>query len=315
MTDQRRWSWTFVFCAALGSLCAGLVAAQQPPRGAAPRQARPEPAVMQVQAPDPKLDAILVAWERNTAKIKTLSGEHYRYEFNDVFQTEKRCRGRFWFESPDKGRIDMEGAPPKEGEVSKMADPKTGTPYTIQVGQEENWICNGQTITIVDPAQKQFEVHEIPPAVQGDNIVNSPLPFLFGLKADEAKKRFQMKLVQDSEAEVAIDVIPLTKVDSQNYKQARVVLVKPHFLPRSVALIDPAGSIRTFYYFNVKEMKVNDRGWAQILLGKNPFEPNLWGYKKVQAPNGDVQPAGNQVPGGAQGFPNRPGTPIVNRPR
>ena len=57
---------------------------------------------LRVQKLDPKLKAVLLKWEQATAGVKTLKGEIYRYHREFVFNTEKRARGVFYYESPDK---------------------------------------------------------------------------------------------------------------------------------------------------------------------------------------------------------------------
>ncbi|MDZ4683954.1 MAG: hypothetical protein SH850_02620 [Planctomycetaceae bacterium] len=319
MTDHRRWSWMLVSCAFVGTLLTGWAVAQQP-AGSAPKAQRPPAAVMQVEAVDPKLDALLKEWERNTAGIKMLHGEHFRREYNDVFQVEKQSEGMFYFEAPDKGRIDMKGTPPAKGAVSRKKDPTTGKAYRLEAGMDQIWICNGKQIVVVDQPQKQFERMDIPPEMQGNNIIRSPLPFLFGMKADDAKRRFQMNLAKDEPGYWVIDVVPRSKADAQNYSQARVYLDKEKYVPFAVRLIDPSGSGSTEYLFDREKLKINNPGLKQFLFKTDPFNPNLSSYKEIQAPNAGVQPASNQVPASSKSASTRPGStapqkaPTTQRP-
>lgn len=314
MTVHRRWSWMLVSCAFVGTLLTGWAVAQQP-AGSAPKAQRPPAAVMQVEAVDPKLDALLKAWERKTAGIKTLHGEHLRREFNNVFQVEKQSEGFFYFEAPDKGRIDMKGVVPKPGAVGRKQG-ANGQPFRLEAGMDQWWISNGQQIVVVDPPQKQFERMPIPPEMQGTNIVRSPLPFLFGMKAEDAKKRFQLTLAQESPEAAVIDVVPRTKVDAQNYSQARVYLDKETYVPYAVRLIDPAGSGSTEYLFYKEKLKINQPGVLDRIGLQDPFNPRLLGFKEIQAPNaGEQQPPPDriqqvreQVPANPKAATTRPGT-------
>lgn len=250
---------------------------------------------MQVAPPDPRLDALLKEWERKTAGIKNLRGEHYRREYNDVFQVEKRSTGKFYFEAPDHGRIDMTGVVPEPKAVGNKKGPD-GVPYKVEAGQDQFWICNGQQILVIDPPQKQFERLPIPPELQGNNIIRSPLPFLFGMKADDAKRRFQMKVVDEKPEFWVLDVVPLSKVDGQNYRQARIYLDKATYIPFAVRLVDPSGSISTEYLFYREKLKINQPGFLETVGAVDTFNPRLIGYKEIQAPNGGGQPGGNQPP-------------------
>ncbi|HSG73234.1 MAG TPA: hypothetical protein VLA12_22655, partial [Planctomycetaceae bacterium] len=57
---------------------------------------------------DPQLAQILKTWENKTSGITKLSGTHRRFVYDFVFEVEKRADGKFYYESPDKGRIDIE---------------------------------------------------------------------------------------------------------------------------------------------------------------------------------------------------------------
>jgi TIGR03009 family protein len=299
MTDHRHGSWMLCSCALGSTLLAGWAMAQ-PPAVPPQRAERPEPAVMQVTPVDPKLDALLKEWERKTAGIKTLHGEHFRREYNDVFQVQKQSEGEFYFESPDKGRIDIRGIPPKSNQVANKKNPQNGQPFKLEAGLDQTWICNGKEIVVVDPPQKQFERMPIPPEMQGNNIIRSPLPFLFGMKAEDAKRRFQMTIVDEKPEYWLLDVVPRSKVDGQNYSQARVFLDKETYVPFAVRLVDPAGSGTTEYLFYREKLKINQPGFLVAVGAKDWFNPRLPGYKEIQAPNGGVQPAGNLQPAGQQ---------------
>ena len=53
----------------------------------------------------------------------------------------------------------------------------------------QRWICTGKQIFIIHDDTKIYDKIDIPAQQQGKNIMNGPLPFLFGLKAEQAKAR------------------------------------------------------------------------------------------------------------------------------
>lgn len=303
----------------------GIRPAQPRPQGQEQGVARPPAQPMRVQSVTPELKAILDAWERESAKIKVLQGTHYRQEFNKVFQVEKRSKGVFYFEAPDKGRFDIHSVEIKQGQVSQKKDPETQQPYQLASGTDQIWICTGNMVLMMNPTEKEFEKFPIPAEMQGQNIVQSPLPFLFGMKAEDAMRRFELKLFGQNEGAYFIDARPLLQMDSQNYSHARIVLDKETFVPTTVFLLDPPGTLTTQYTF--VDVKVNP---GRNLIGQflpffkdaNPFTPDLRGYKEVLPPP-DVQPAGNQVPAGndprraansvPNGFPQQPNRSPVPR--
>ena len=244
----------------------------------------------------PELDKILLRWETESDKIKSLHGKHMRQEFNKTFAVEKVSEGEFFLETPDKGRIDMVGKDPK-GSVSKRKD-EAGEPYALEKGSSERWICTGEEIIAFDDVDKTYSRDVLPQNMRGKNIVHSPLPFLFGMKAEEAKNRFSMTLLSiDKEKErVTLKAVPRMDSDRQNYHEAYIILDTKRFIPVGVRLIDPNG-LETIYMF--KDVTINDGGFATRLVARfsrDPYKPSFIGYKRF-VPN-DAEPPAAGKPNG-----------------
>lgn len=260
----------------------------QPAAGKKPRPAAQEPVISEVS---PELEKILLKWEAESAKIKSLHGKHTRREFNKTFKVEKISEGEFFLETPDKGRIDMMAKVPKKGEVSARKDPDDNEPYTLEKGPSERWICTGEEIISFNEDDKTYVREELPPSMRGKNIVHSPLPFLFGMKAEDAKNRFSLALLAVGEDTVKIKAIPRMDSDRQNYREAQIILDTKTYIPKAVQLIDPNG-LETVYIF--KNTVPNDGNFAQRLVSsfrENPYKPSFKGYTRF-VPN-EVKPAAN----------------------
>ena len=248
------------------------------------KRARPPANDLVVQQVSPQLEKILQDWERNSSQIKSLHGTHERWVYNSVFEVEKRAKGIFFLETPDKGRIDLDGVKLAKGVVSKRTG-QSGNPYRVQSDRSEKWICNGNEIVVVNEDEKTFEVIPLPEEMRGKNIVNSPLPFLFGMKADEMKRRFELTLKSNTKEMADIIAVPRLDADKQNYVEALIRLDKIRFLPIAVKLQhDVARTLETVYSFEVKY--INDPGiWNKIVAtfgDRDPFRPDLKkGYKLV----------------------------------
>ena len=263
----------------------------RPPAEKRPRPAPQEPEKEpEIDKLDPKLEKILNEWEAHSSKIKSISGKHLRREFIKSFAVEKVSEGEFFLETPDKGRIDMIAKPVK-GEVA------TREGYTLEKGSSERWICTGEEILSFNDDDKTYTRDVLPVSMRGKNIVHSPLPFLFGMKADEAKQRFNLKLIGFNKDNTAahIQAIPRMDTDRQNYSEAGIMLDLKQFIPRAVRLVDPNG-IETVYIFDQKYVKINDNGFLKelALKFKDPYRPSVKGYT-LQISN-DVQPVGNKEP-------------------
>lgn len=243
--------------------------------------------LQQVQAVDPKLEAVLKEWFAKTKNVQKLQGEHTRFSYEMTFSVATVSEGKFYYEAPDKGRIDIEPTPqsslndvdPNTGGVQIMDDAKNV--YTCKDDQPERWICDGAQLLKIDDTAKTYELLPIPESHQGANIMDGPLPFLFGLPPEKAKARYAMELKPHNNPSIVYLVVkPRMQQDAANWQRADVMLSRETFLPQAVRLLDPSGNRITVFAFKSQEAnKVNLLGF----FGQQPFRPSLFGYKQVQS--------------------------------
>lgn len=236
---------------------------------------------------DPELIAVLREWEQKSSQIRSIKGKHTRYVYNHVFETEKRAEGKFYIEMPDKGRIDLIGVDlkklKKEDKESKRIG-KSGNPFRVESDRSQKWICNGDEVLMVNDEEKSFSIIPLSDEMRGENMIDTELPFLFGMKAADAVKRYQLALLQSKEPnQHAILVTPRFDKDKRNYKVAKITLDKKYFLPRTVAMQAPTGGEETHYVFDIQD--VNGRNplvkVSDFFTDKDPYHPDLKkaGYK------------------------------------
>lgn len=260
----------------------------------------------------PELDQLLNEWEERSSQIKILYGTHTRTQYNTVFQTEKVAAGRFFLQTPDKGRIDLVGVKPTSDKSARIG--KNGQPFRVESDHAEKWVCTGLEILIVSDDEKTYEVVPLPDDLKGTNIIHGPLPFLFGMKAADAKRRFQITLQGNNDKQAMLIVIPRMESDRHNYSKAYVMLDKKTYLPSAVKLFDPSGGLETVYKF--ESVKANDPNYGSILpkiFGgeKDPFKLNLKSYTPVvRAPEETMSKAS----GRPSNAPTTPAAPKPNRP-
>ena len=304
MTETRMFKWLVTAAALLGAIgwSLSVVNAQQGtgtggaasprPSGRIGRDRTVRP-VLQVSKVSPRMEEILLAWSNASKGINKLEGKHHRYVYDKVFEVEKRAVGLFYYESPDKGRIDISPRKIPKQAVSRRLN-KIRKPYTLQPDKPIRWISNGKQIMQIDDSQKVVNVYPIPPESRGQNIMNGPLPFLFGMPPEQAKRRYELKLLKETETTVWLHVKPRLRIDAANWKEARVILNKSNrYLPTAVQLIDPSGNRETVYTFS--NLKVNKRRGFFPQLG-NPFKPKLFRYRVVlKEAKPAVRPAGGQI--------------------
>ncbi len=262
---------------------------------------------------------LLDAWAKRSGEIKTLEGKHERHVYDDAFMNEKVSNGKFWFGAPDRGRIDvfpikitaaMIAARNERG--AKVERKPDGTPYDLKSDDAERWLCDGIKIYDIDDEEKTARVVHLPPDLRGQNIMNSPLPFLFGLPPEKAVQRFHMELIKDYRPAfevVLLKATPKQRQDLDNWKEAQIFLNTKNYLPDAVKLLDPAGTKRTVYTF--QEMAVNKKGlFGGLLPGQDPWDAKIRGYQIHVIQPGQPQ-AGTQQAPLQQPQPNGPLIPNV----
>lgn len=276
------------------------------------RLERPGPANLKIEPVSKELQAVLEAWERASSKVTRLQGDHTRYVYDVVFCTEKRADGKFYYEAPDKGRIDISPVKYAKGEVSKRIDPETGKPYTLAPDRQERWVCSGREIIQINDSEKSYEVFPIPPQHQGANIMEGPMPFLFGMPAEKAKKRYALTLLRETPDEVRLKAVPRWQSDYNNYREADIILDKTanRYLPKGVRLIDPSGNLETVYTF--RKIDVNKPFTSWLPGAEDPLKPKIPRDYKPVVHETPVAGPGSATPGPA-GARNA-GAPKINDP-
>ncbi len=269
---------------------------------------RPAGEALRVDKPSAELWELLKKWEVASAKIKRLEGEHRRWEYDYTFNVEKRNAGVFYYESPDKGRIDLKAFPSDSKKTELKAHWKNGeqVEFKIQDGSFEKWYCDGQIVTQIDESAKTATRLIIPPQSQGEHITEGPLPFLFGMPAEKAIRRFRMSLDKVENNKATLTAWPLRRTDAANYQLATILLDLNTYLPDAVRLIDPAGTKETVFKF--LKLKPNSKSIAEF-FGNDPFKPNLRNLKIVdKAP---MEERVDQLDRDGQRTPNTSGNKII----
>src|SRR5262249_45575429 len=104
------------------------------------------------------------------------------------------------------------------------------------------FICTGTFLYQFLPAQKEVRAYELPRPKPGQVAEDNFLSFLFGMKAEEAKRRYDLRLAKEDQWYVYVDILPRFPRDKADFQRARIVLNKDSFLPRQLWFEQPNGS-------------------------------------------------------------------------
>src|SRR5262249_32257012 len=98
----------------------------------------------------------------------------------------------------------------------------------------EKFICTGTFLYQFLPAQKEIRRYELPRPKPGQVADDNFLTFLFGMKADEARKRYDLTLTKEDKWYIYIEVKPRFAADRADFARARLVLNRDSYLPRQL---------------------------------------------------------------------------------
>lgn len=252
------------------------------------------------------MDQVLTNWERDSQTVQNFYCEFERDTHNIMGPGDGRPfakeRGKLGYHKPDRGSFQItqskiwtpKAAAATPGETPQQSPAIQGeykTPKDANGKDEpgEHWVCNGKNVyqyrRHTNP--KRLVVTPIPAGMQGKEIVNGPLPFLFGAEADKLKERFWMRGVDELSKNgfIGIHAKPKRQVDAAEYSDVWVVLRnepgKP-LMPAGLRVVHPNKSWDE-YRFDLKNAQVNSR-LAGVLahLFQEPRKP--FGWERVEEP-------------------------------
>jgi TIGR03009 family protein len=217
--------------------------AQTTPAGTRPST----PAAAAAAATTAKLDQYLRSWEQKMREVQTLSAAVNRIDKDKAFQTTTKLAGFAQYMKSGSGPTAMNLALLE----MRREDNKT------QVA--EKFICTGTYLYQFLPAQKEIRAYELPRPKAGQVADDNFLTFLFGMKAEEAKKRYNLTLAKEDKWYVYVDVVPRTATDRADFARARLVLNKDSYLPRQLWFEHPNGNEVTWDVPRLDPKAVLDR--------------------------------------------------------
>jgi TIGR03009 family protein len=190
--------------------------------GTAPGQPGAPPAAPPA-APAPAdkvLDGYLLRWEQEMQKIQTLGAQLERVEIDRTLETKQTFSGYAYYMKSGTGPTALNMA------MLKMW-PKGKTENDFS----EKFVCTGTYLYQFNPAEKEIKAYELPKPKAGQVADDNFLSFLFGMKAEQARQRYDMQLEKEDQYYIYVKILPRTPADKADFKQAQIVLAKDSFLP------------------------------------------------------------------------------------
>ncbi|PHQ32541.1 TIGR03009 domain-containing protein [Rhodopirellula bahusiensis] len=270
---RRPFSTSAAFLTVLVGVAGSVVTTAQPVaaqgRAAAPANANAAPFAPLSAAEQQRLDQILAAWEQQSKGTKTLECDFKRWHY-DLFAAPKgdyanKAEGVIKYANPDKGLFHVKAVVSYDGKDEK-GQPK----YSAKPGLfGEHWVCTGTELKEFDHATKQCKIQQLPPNMQGQRIIESPLPFVFNADAQQIKQRYWVQPMQSNNPGlILIAAYPKHQADRAQYKVVQIALDAKTFLPQALIMYAPNFNEKTQPKFDHYEFTNVKRNSIQASLQK-----------------------------------------------
>lgn len=275
-----------------GVFFAPAVSGQEPERGTPPAQAPrrasapAQDGAAKAKPVDPaKMEWLLKQWEKQSSLLKTLDVTFLRIDNTPAWDDLEYYEGRALFKSPNKAFINFEKI--KQDENKKpIKDPNSKDPKKTKflTTPSERIICTGEEVWQYKSDTQQIFIFPLGKEEQAKALEEGPLPFLFNMKADDARKRYQMTLMAEDQNTYGVSIKPRLEVDTESFSLAFVKLDKRFLLPVYIRMLSPDGKSQ-------KEFKLGPLYPNKAVNEKN-FEGKPLGppWKVVRNPAGEERP-------------------------
>jgi TIGR03009 family protein len=163
--------------------------------------------------------------------------------------------------------------------VAKYLKTNQGNLASLEMKRKDNpaiyekYVCSGTFVYEFAPGAKEIRVHELPRPASGQVVDDNFLSFLFGMKAADAKRRYQLTFVPPPANDkwyYYIEVRPRERQDMQDFTRARLVLMASNNLPRQLWFEQPNGNEVTWDFPQVTtgvDLRVQEFGQPQVPPG------------------------------------------------
>jgi TIGR03009 family protein len=218
-----------------------------------------------------KLNQYLAKWEQEMRKVQTLSALLTRLDKNQVFKTTTKYTGYAQYMKSGSGPTAMNLA---------LMELKQENKTEIA----EKLVCTGTYLYAYAVQQKEIRAYELPRPKPGQVADDNFLSFLFGMKAQDALKKYNIRLAKEDKWYIYLDVTPKFQADKAEFSRARLVLNKDSYLPRQLWFEQANGNESTWDVPQMNTKTPIDRrkfdapkppdGWKLVPMNQNSGATN-----------------------------------------
>lgn len=251
---------------------AGVQAQGVPGQGAAnqgiPGQGSAQPGVAggAPVRPDPVLDQYLIRWEQEMTKVQTLVAKLQLIEVDKTFGARKSSSG--------VAKYMKAGSQAAPVSLALLELRKENRPDI-----EKKYLCTANYLYEIQFEMKEIKSYELPKPKPGQVGNDNFLLFLFGMRSDEVKRRYDIRLAKEDQYYGYFEIFPRFPSDKADFQRAQLVLNRATALPRRVWFEQPNGSEITWDLADLQ---------TQVPINRAEFDPPVRpaGWREVQQPAG-----------------------------
>ncbi len=205
---------------------------------------------------------VLNYWQQKTSGIQRYSCAFNRWEFDPALTNgnfhNSVGTGELRYMRPDKGVFKVEQLNTYVGK-----DPSGQPKYEPLPNQQgEWWLCDGSSVHSYDRTRKEVTQYQLPPSMQGLQIVDSPLPFVFGIEAEKVLQRYWVEPVPPPAGTdlMVLKAYPKRIDDAVNYKFVEVFLDRNEGLPVAIRVFKPQWreDFPVYEQFEFRDRQIHD---------------------------------------------------------
>jgi TIGR03009 family protein len=211
-----------------------------------------------------QLQQYLNRWEQEMLKVQTLAATIKLIEKDKTFETTSASIGVAKYMKLGSGSSTVN--------LASLELRREG-----KADLDKKFLCTGNYLYQVLFEAKEIRAFEMPKPKQGQVAEDSFMSLLFGMKAEEALRRYDIRLTKEDQWYIYMDIIPRFPADKADFQRARIVFNRSNFMPRQLWFEQPNGSEVTW---DIPKMETN------VKLERSEFDPPRapQGWKLVQEP-------------------------------
>lgn len=259
------------------------------------------------------MDRVLAEWEVKSKQIKSLDVVFDRVD-RSVGWGDQYYQGRAMLQSPDqaclqfqKNKLDPDGKP-------LVSVDKSGRKVAqLEAEPYERIVCTGTEVLQYSWDDRKMFIFPLDDESRQKALQQGPLPFLFNMKAADARRRYSMSLLKEDDKEYLIGIDPREEIDKKSFSRAFLWLSKTTYLPNQLWLYTVGEKERQEFRF---------AGGSNTIVANRPldqsfFKPKQYeGWKVIRNPGAEgAEPAPGDPARAARRPAAQPPTRPATRPR